>query len=908
MPRAGFWRARTALKRGTMFEEFVFPLVIAVIALIVAIRANKQTSRLRARIEVLEAQRQTTAAPVAVPPPLPSYEPLRASPEPSRAESAPEEAAPPIAPEPMPEPAQEAAPPSPPAPEAQPGFEERIGTRWVVWVGGLALALGGFFMVRYSIEAGLLGPGVRTVLGGLFAAALLAAGEFTRRKESISQIAALPIANIPAILTAAGTAVAFATVYAAYALYGFLVPATAFILLGMVALGTLAAALLHGPALAGLGVVGAFVTPVLVSSDKPDYWALYIYLAIVTAASFGLARVRLWRWLAVATIAFALLWTFPGLGQAWIGPHVFHAIAGFVLAALLVVCGFMFGPSAEEGQIEPISSGSLAAYLFGATLIVLGGEHADPAMIGFGALTAGTLLVAWRAQAATAAVAAAAGLVFVVFAEWAIRANPDMLVVPGGPLPGIGPAATDGSVSLHLVTAAIFAAGFGLAGFLAQGRSANPTVATIWSASGVFVPLALLVALYARIAHLDRSIPFAILAVILAAAFGAATEILGKREDRPGLQASIALFATGTLAALALGLTFALEKGWLTIALALMSLGTAWISLQRPIPFLRSLAAILAGIVVLRIGYEPRIVGSAVGTVPIFNWLLWGYGVPALCFWGGSYFLRRNGDDAPLRAVEAAAILFTVLLAFMEIRHFINNGDVYRQSAGLTEVALQISVALAMAIGLERLQLRSGSIVHNYGAVLLTLFAGAATVLGLFMFDNPLIWRIDVGGAIFNLLLLGYALPAVLALLLSYAVAGHRPPQYANTIAGAALVLALAYVTLEIRRIYHGPFLSTGPTTDAEQYSYSIAWLVFGVLLLGAGLFLNSQRARLASAVVIALTVGKAFLIDMSALTGVYRALSFMGLGIVLVAIGWLYQRILFRKAAPPPTATSQGA
>ncbi|MFX6899748.1 DUF2339 domain-containing protein, partial [Acinetobacter baumannii] len=79
------------------------------------------------------------------------------------------------------------------------------------------------------------------------------------------------------------------------------------------------------------------------------------------------------------------------------------------------------------------------------------------------------------------------------------------------------------------------------------------------------------------------------------------------------------------------------------IALALMSLGTAWISLQRPIAFLRTLAAILAGIVVLRIGYEPRIVGSAVGTTPIFNWLLWGYGVPALCFWGGSYFLRRNG-------------------------------------------------------------------------------------------------------------------------------------------------------------------------------------------------------------------------------------------------------------------------
>ena len=260
-----------------------------------------------------------------------------------------------------------------------PGFEERIGTRWVVWVGGLTLALGGFFMVRYSIDAGLLGPGVRILLGGAFALALLAAGEWTRRKESISAIAALPIANIPAILTAAGTAVAFATVYAAYALYGFLAPATAFILLGLVALGTLAAALLHGPALAGLGIAAAFVTPILVSSDKPDFWALYIYLAIVTAASFGLARIRLWRWLAVTTIAFALLWTFPCLqcGPSMVAPHVFHIMAGFILAALLVVCGFMFGPPAEEGQIEPISSGSLAAYLFGATLIVLASFHAD---------------------------------------------------------------------------------------------------------------------------------------------------------------------------------------------------------------------------------------------------------------------------------------------------------------------------------------------------------------------------------------------------------------------------------------------------------------------------------------------------------------------------------------------------
>ncbi|WP_025034556.1 DUF2339 domain-containing protein [Bradyrhizobium sp. DOA9] len=892
-----------------------FALIIAIIAFLIAIKASSQATELRRKLNALEellyAQR-----PVQPPPLLPAQAQAEAPTATAAAEPpplAPEaETMPPplvteeISPPPL-EPSTAAAAP-PPVPEAAPGFEEQLGTRWVVWIGGLALALGGFFMVRYSIEAGLLGPGVRVFLGGLFAAALLGAGEWTRRKESISSIAALPIANIPAILTAAGTAVAFATIYAAYALYGFLVPATAFVLLGIVAMATLAAALLHGPALAGLGIVGAFVTPILVSSGKPDYWALYIYLAVVTAASFGLARIRLWRWLAVTTIAFAVLWIFPGLEteQVQVAPHAFHAIAGFVLAALLVVCGFMFGPAIEDGEIEPVSSGALGAYLFGAMLVVLSSAHADLALIAFSLLVGGTLFVAWRAPAATGALGAAAATVFIVFAEWAVRANPDMLVLPGGPMPGVGPVATDSAVTLHLVTAAIFAAGFGVTGFLAQDRSNSAIIPVVWSAAGVATPIAILVALYARIAHLDRSIPFAILAVLLAAAFGAATEALMRREERPGVATSVALFATGTLGALALALTFALEKGWLTIALALMSLGTAWISLQRPIPVLRRLAAVFAAIVTARIVYDPRIVGDAVGTTPIFNWLLWGYGLPAASFWGASIFLRRRADDAPLRVVETAAILFTALLAFMEIRHFATGGRM-TAAPSLLEFALQVCVTLAMAIGLERLRLRSHSIVHDVGAVVLTAIAGLISVFGLLILENPLLLSsVNVGGLVFNLLLLGYALPAVLMLLLSYAVAGHRRVAYANTIASGALVFALAYVTLEIRRFYHGPVLLYGGTTSAEQYTYSIGWLAFGVVLLGVGILVNSERARLASAAVIALTIFKAFAVDVWTLTGVYRALSFMCLGVVLVAIGWLYQRILFRRQVTPPPAVPQ--
>ena len=893
-----------------------FSLLIAIVAFIVARKALNQAAMLRARLDAMDAA-AWQARPVT--PPLTPLRDARANARSliagrrlrATGNGCGYESVAPVAHDPdttAKDAAAGAAAMPPPLPPAQPGFEERIGTRWVVWIGGLTLALGGFFMVRYSIDAGLLGPGVRTLLGGAFALALLAAGEWTRRKESISAIEALPIANIPAILTAAGTAVAFATVYAAYALYDFLAPATAFILLGMVALGTLAAALLHGPALAGLGIAAAFVTPILVSSEKPDYWALYIYLAIVTAAAFGLARIRLWRWLAVTTIAFALLWTFPCLpcGPSMVGPHAFHVMSGFVLAALLVVCGFMFGPPADEGRIEPISSGSLAAYLLGATVIVLASFHADTAIVVFAA-AGGRHIDRGMARAGGHRRRWRRGLVRL----HRVRRM-------GGPRQSGHAGAAGRAVAGHRPGSdrcfrhvasdhrRDLRGMFGAAGFMAQGRSVSAIIPVVWSAAAVFTPLALLIALYARIAHLDRSIPFAILAVVLAAAYGAATEILNRRDNRPGLPISIALFATGALGALALALTFALEKGWLTIALALMSMGTAWISMQRPIPFLRSLAAILAGIVVLRIGYEPRIVGDAVGTTPIFNWLLWGYGIPALSFWIGSHFLRRRGDDAPLRAVEAAAILFTVLLAFSEIRHAVNGGDMYRVHISLAEFALQVCVALAMAIGLERLRIRSGSIVHNVGAVLLTLYAGLATVFVLMLLETPIFWPTNVGGVFINLLLLAYALPAVLALLLSYAVAGRRAASYANTIAAGALILALTYVTFEIRRLYHGPVLTRGATTGVEQYTYSIAWLAFGVALLGIGIIFNSQRARLASAAVIALTILKAFLIDMSTLTGVYRALSFMCLGLVLVAIGWLYQRILFRKQAPPAVPVAQ--
>jgi uncharacterized membrane protein len=74
------------------------------------------------------------------------------------------------------------------------------------------------------------------------------------------------------------------------------------------------------------------------------------------------------------------------------------------------------------------------------------------------------------------------------------------------------------------------------------------------------------------------------------------------------------------------------------------------------------------------------------------------------------------------------------------------------------------------------------------------------------------------------------------------------------------------------------------------------------VVLLALGVKMHSQALRYASAAVVLLTILKVGLVDASDLTGLYRVASFLGLGIALIGIGYLYQRILFRTKLASPT------
>jgi uncharacterized membrane protein len=80
------------------------------------------------------------------------------------------------------------------------------------------------------------------------------------------------------------------------------------------------------------------------------------------------------------------------------------------------------------------------------------------------------------------------------------------------------------------------------------------------------------------------------------------------------------------------------------------------------------------------------------------------------------------------------------------------------------------------------------------------------------------------------------------------------------------------------------------------------------VALLAVGAFLRSQPVRIASAAVVGLTVLKVFFVDMSDLKGIFQALSFIGLGVVLMGIGWFYQQLLFPRRVPTPSGPTATA
>lgn len=744
--------------------------------------------------------------------------------------------------------------------------EQTFATRWATWIGGVALAFGGLLIVRYSIEAGYFGPGIRLFMGAAFALALALTSEFIRRRDLRFSALNLPTEQIPAILAGVGVLSGFGVIYAAHALYGFIGAGAAFGMMGALGLAALATSLVHGPYFGLFGLVGSYVTPLLVSGTAPNLPALSVFIAVVTAAAFLIERQRPSMLLLGGAIGGHAIWTaliaLAAGGGIW---------AAFLLIAVTLILTARLEAGRPAGLASPVEPSEalhaeplhLAAFavplvLGGILWVEQGGGFAFRAALAV--LVMGCLAAAVRHKgyALLAPLAGAASTGFILLwpdAGGAMKVSPGILLdifrldLPPDAAPGLALFAFGLAALVMVPTFAALLRGWRNGGGNNLDRGAL-------SFASALAPVCILLAASLRLNGFERTPAFAMIAAGLTLALAGASELLFRRERNvvvhepsPVHEAPLALvgsaaYSAGAAIALGLAVAFALRETWLVVGFAVASGGVALVQRYRPVPLLRSMAASLGMAALARILWSPIL--SGVGDWPVLNWLVVVYGVPALVFGFGALCLSDRRDRA-LTLLEglsacflAGYLLLTVIQAFfgadlLQVAAVLLDGPRGPSLGMITGLFTFASLMVALlALLFSRLGRSLESPAFSSAGKVAVAALVPVAIGGLAVFANPLIFdRPAFEPMLLNSFLFGHTGFAIILLLLIRMVAGAGPKDIALlAVERVAAVLGIVGVALLVRHAFHGPALVSSELmtlAEAGLYGALVFLVAFGI-------------------------------------------------------------------------------
>ena len=758
-------------------------------------------------------------------------------------------------------------------------FENLVAGRLLVWLGGIALVVAGVFLVRYTIEIGLVTPELRMVAAALLGLLCIGAGEYARAGRWLSDDP-----RIAQALVGAGLAILYATAYGSHVLYGLIGTGTASGAMLAITGGALILSLRHGAPTALMGLVGGFLTPWLVGDPNAGAVSLLAYLALLNLAIFLIAWRRGWTWLAAAAVGLSFLWTAFLLGR-----EPADAVAAGLFIILLAVAAALFRPGTgrELKLIQPLAIGIVQLAVLVARLD-LGAE----AWVLFGILSAASLALAViRPEYRIAPPIALALALMLLLAKATTGVDPMV------------PAATIGAILLFGVGGLVLAtwkrdflwtvvACVGLAGPLLIARAARFELLESW-AWGLTAALLAIgpVALVWMNRQRATSQPPADLTLLVA---GSTAALLGGAAVWD-LVPSDLVAAFWLLVAVGIALA---SRRFGDLALAIVASLTAIIGVARAVwmvPEL-SIAALTA------------LVGEPVLAVdlPDAADALFALVFPALLLAA----LRYTLPPLPLgarRALPAVAGLFLIAALYVWFKQAFGLDSAEDFAArGMVErtIVTQALFLLGwlLAGGYIRLPRIEPDILRQSGNML-TFIAAARLIWFDMLVHNPA-WTAQWVGTwpILNLILPAFLLSAF------WLYSARRRADLATrsgfwlTAFLAALIVGVA---LLVRQLFQGAYLNGPELPIAEFYFYSLAGLVVSILLLVAGIRLPDKALRLAGLLLLTATIFKVFLVDASELEGLLRILSFLGLGIALIGIARLYGPVLRaeslgRKPASP--------
>jgi uncharacterized membrane protein len=234
---------------------------------------TEQVKQLQGRVEQLESKLSTATLPLQEPAPEPKPE--------------------------QPQPIIE--PPRPPVPAPTPSafskykpgdLESLIGRRWIGWVAVLLILFATGFFLKYAFDNRWIGEVGRVAIG-IFAGVvmtMLGYRYFTRGWKVFSQI-----------LTGGGVVLLYLSAYAAFGYYHLIPQRAAFVFVAILIAEAAALALLYeAPAIAIMALIGGFITPLLLHSDRDQHLSLFGYIVALDVGALALLK----HWRGLRTIAF----------------------------------------------------------------------------------------------------------------------------------------------------------------------------------------------------------------------------------------------------------------------------------------------------------------------------------------------------------------------------------------------------------------------------------------------------------------------------------------------------------------------------------------------------------------------------------------------------------------------------
>ncbi len=865
-------------------------------------------------------------------------------------------------------------------------LEKFMGVKLFAWLGGVAMFFGVIFFVKYAFENNLIPPPVRIALGFVTGSGLLVGGLLVHRLERYRVLAQAFLAT--------GVLILYGVSFAAHAIYHFAAFGTV-TTFGLMALITFAAFLiavrLNALVVAVLGMLGGFLTPILLSTGQDAVFGLFGYIALLDIGLLAVSRHGRWRFLTITAALGTVLMQMGWYHKFFTAGRYFEDSKTLVPMGILL---FFIGLFLAGGWLGRRGPGRLTAgVVFGLAAVAL---WFAALMLDFGQVAArygllyGFLLLVNLAVIAVVllrprlglAQLITAGLTFLHLAAWT---NGYLTAenLPGalalylifGALHAVVPVILSrrmpSSVGMIPLKAGPWFAPLVLVMMLMPVMSLSPVPLLVWvgilianllvialaAATGAVMPVLASLALTMFVAGLwlfrvptqvDSLLPFLGVITGFSAIFALAGRWLSRETAVGGLRQ---ISAAALLPVASAALPFAL------LVMALSRLPVADPSPVFGVALL--MTALLAGLAIF--GKQgPLVLVALVGTLAVEGvWhshhfqpgspqiaLLWYLGFYGL-FLALPFVFRKTlaGESAPWIASALAGVGHFLLVHDLVKRAFPNSMmglvplafaipallglfAILRKFPGMDEkqrsrVAWFGGVALFFITLIFPIQFSRQWITVSWaieGALLLWLFRRVAhpglQLTGLALLAISFI-RLTLNPAVFTdyprsgTEILNWHLYAYGLVALAQFAGGNwftdpagrwKSLQPQGVLYACGGVLFFVLLNIEIADYFTAPgyrciaFKFGG--NFARDMTYSIAWGLFSLGLLGIGFWKGSKYARYAAVLLLVVTLLKVFLHDLAAIQNIFRIGALVGVAVIAFIASFLYQRFFDRPKA----------